>query len=107
LLYYHWWPKKNTTEWIQYDFPSATSVSQASVYWFDDSPWGGCRLPKSWRILYKSGNKWIPVKVNGAYTTVKDKSNDVKFKPVKTTAVRLEVTMPEEFSSGLYEWSVK
>jgi len=107
LLYYHWWPKKNTTEWIQYDFPSATSVSQASVYWFDDSPWGGCRLPKSWRILYKSGNKWMPVKVNGAYTTVKDKSNDVKFKPVKTTAVRLEVTMPEEFSSGLYEWSVK
>lgn len=107
LLYYHWWPKKNTTEWIQYDFPSATSVSQASVYWFDDSPWGGCRLPKSWRILYKSGNKWIPVKVNGGYPTAKDISNVVKFKAVKTTAVRLEVTMPEEFSSGLYEWSVK
>ena len=107
LLYYHWWPKKNTTEWIQYDFPSATSVSQASVYWFDDSPWGGCRLPKSWRILYKSGNKWIPVSVNGGYPTAKDISNVVKFKPVKTTAVRLEVTLPEEFSSGLYEWSVK
>lgn len=107
LLYYHWWPKKNTTEWIQYDFPSGTSVSQASVYWFDDSPWGGCRLPKSWRILYKSGNKWLPVKVNGGYPTAKDISNVVKFKPVKTTAVRLEVTMPEEFSSGLYEWSVK
>jgi len=105
--YYNWWPKTNSTEWIQYDFKKKTTVSEASVYWFDDEPWGGCRIPESWRILYKSGNKWLPVKVSGQYSVSRDKNDAVKFKAVSTTALRLEVMLPEKFSSGLYEWDVK
>ena len=107
IPYYHWWPKTNSTEWIQYDFTAKTKVSEASVFWFDDGPWGGCRVPQSWRILYKSGSKWVPVKVVGNYPVSKDKPDMVKFKPVKTSALRLEVTLPAEFSSGIYEWSAK
>ncbi len=107
ILNYNCWPKNNSTEWIQYDFEKSTSLSEASVYWFDDGPWGGCRVPKSWRILYKSGNSWKPVKLQGEYTIVKDALNLVKFKTINTKAVRLEFTMPADFSTGLYEWSVK
>ncbi|MCK7530665.1 MAG: hypothetical protein MZV63_06270 [Marinilabiliales bacterium] len=28
--YFHWWPKKGTTEWVQYDFPDPATVSEAS-----------------------------------------------------------------------------
>ena len=45
--YYHWWPKQGTTEWISYEFPSEATVSSATVYWYDDAPWGGCRIPQS------------------------------------------------------------
>ena len=50
LPYYHWWPKQGTTEWITYEFPAEATVSSSTVYWFDDAPWGGCRVPKSWKI---------------------------------------------------------
>jgi len=106
VLYFHWWPKKNATEWIQYDFKEPTTVSEASVYWFDDGPFGGCRVPKSWRILYKSGNKWIPVKVSGDYPNTKDTLNSIKFKTIKAKALRLEITMSADFSAGIYEWMV-
>ena len=53
--YMHWWPKKGTTEWIEYAFDAPVRVSEASVYWFDDTGGGGCRVPASWRVLYKSG----------------------------------------------------
>ena len=107
VLYFHWWPKKDTTEFIQYDFQEKSKVSECTVYWFDDGPWGGCRIPESWRILYKSGNKWIPVKTIGEYITTKDKPDTVKFKTVMTKALKLEVTLQKEFSSGIYEWIVK
>jgi hypothetical protein len=107
VLYFHWWPKKDTTVWIQYDFTEKTKVSECSVYWFDDGPFGGCRVPVSWRILCKSGGKWIPVKAQGHYPVNKDKLDVVKFKPVTTSALRLEVTLPADYSSGIYEWVVK
>ena len=106
--YYHWWPKKAATEWLQYDLPERSTVSQASVYWFDDGPWGGCRVPKSWRILYQqNGGEWMPVEALDAYTTRKGSKNTVHFKPVAADALRLEVTLPDDNSAGVFEWSVE
>jgi len=105
--YFHWWPKTDTTEWIQYDFAEETRVSACSVYWFDDGPGGGCRIPASWKILYKSGNRWIPVNVTGGYPVNKDKLDTAAFQAVVTTALRLEVTLQKDFASGVYEWIVK
>jgi hypothetical protein len=104
VLYHHWWPLKDTMVWIQYDFSEPATISGASVYWFDDGPDGGCRIPKSWQILYRSGNKWLPVATYGKYPVMKDTLNTIRFKSVNTTAVRLEVTLQEEFSTGVYEW---
>lgn len=104
ILYYHWWPKKDNTEWLQYDFENSQEVREADVYWFDDGPFGGTRIPTSWRILYLENGEWKPVKNNTAYEIDKDKFCKVKFDPVKTTAVRLEVTLPKEHASGVMEW---
>ncbi|AXY75975.1 glycoside hydrolase family 127 protein [Paraflavitalea soli] len=105
--YLHWWPKKNTLEWVQYDFDQEYTVSQSQVYWFDDGPWGGCRIPASWKIYYKKGDEWVPVQPIGNYETAKDKYNLVKFEPIKTTALKLEVQLPAEHATGIHEWIVK
>ncbi|MEI6949031.1 beta-L-arabinofuranosidase domain-containing protein [Paraflavisolibacter sp. H34] len=105
--YQHWWPKSNTKEWMQYDFAREQTVSQAQVYWYDDAPFGGCRLPSSWRILYKKDGAWVPVTPTTSYEIAKDKFNSVSFEPVKTTALRLEVQLPEKHSAGVHEWVVK
>lgn len=106
--YTHWWPAKNTTEWLSYDFKQAETVSTSTVYWFDDSPWGGCRVPKSWKLYYKTeSGEWAEVKNPTEYGTGKGMANIVNFDPVKTTAMKLEIVQPEEFSCGVFEWSVK
>jgi len=45
--YMHWWPKKGTSEWIEYAFEAPVRVAESSVYWFDDTGGGGCRVPAS------------------------------------------------------------
>ena len=106
--YTHWWPKQGTTEWIVYTLPEPTEVKSSTVYWFDDAPWGGCRVPKSWCIYYMNDNgEWEKVNNPDYYNVDKGIANTVNFDPIRTTAVKLEVQQPDEYSSGLFEWEVK
>ena len=106
--YTHWWPKNGTTEWLGYEFPEVTTVQSATVYWYDDGPWGGCRVPQSWRILYQDAQgNWNPVSGANQYPTDKGTACIVNFIPVKTKALRLEVVLPTDNSAGLFEWIVK
>lgn len=105
--YLHWWPSKNSSEYIQYDFNSAQTVSESKVYWYDDEPWGGCRIPASYKLLYKKGDQWLPVKNTIPYQISKDKFNTLSFEPVTTTALRMEIQLPADNSSGVHEWAVK
>lgn len=106
--YTHWWPKKDCTEWLSYEFPEEATVQSATVYWYDDGPWGGCRVPQSWRILYQDAQgDWIPVGGADGYPTEKGSACTVNFNPVKTKALRLEVTLPADNATGLFEWSVR
>lgn len=108
IPYYHWWPKEGTTEWIVYEFPEKTEVSSSTVYWYDDAPWGGCRLPRSWKIYYKNeAGEWTTVPEADAYPISKGNPNTVHFAPVKTSAVKLEVVLPEKNAAGLYEWEIQ
>ena len=108
IPYYHWWPKEGTTEWIVYEFPEKTEVSSSTVYWYDDAPWGGCRLPRSWKIYYKNeAGEWTTVPDADAYPISKGNPNTVHFAPVKTSAVKLEVVLPEKNAAGLYEWEIQ
>jgi hypothetical protein len=107
IPFLHWWPRKGTTEWVQYEFKGDETVRSSSVYWFDDTGIGECRLPKSWRVLYRSGKNWIPVENPGPYIVEKNRYCTVAFKPVKTTALRIEVQLIPDFSAGMYEWKVE
>jgi len=106
--FYSLWPKNNTTEWVEYEFEKAETVSSANVYWFDDGPWGGCRIPLSWKIQYKdaSGN-WSDVKTKEDYVSKKDILNTISFEPVTTQNVRLIFQLPERESCAIYEFEVK
>lgn len=106
-LYVHWWPKKNTEEYIEYTFDQEYTISESKVYWYDDSPFGGCRIPAKWELLYKQGNEWVPIQATTAYELSKDKYNTVQFAPVKTTGLRMKVKLPVNHATGVHEWIVK
>jgi hypothetical protein len=102
-----WWDHRGTTEWVQYDFPQTKKVSAMDVYWFDDTGVGQCRLPKSWRLLYRTAAEWKPVPGAKTFAPTKDQWNQLSFPPVETLALRLEVELQRGFSGGILEWRLK
>ena len=95
-------------EWIEMTFAKPSTVSDTEIYWFDDEAnKGGVRVPASWTLLYKDGEQWRPVEAATPYGVQKDAWNRLTFKPVTTTALRLELVMQPTFSAGLQEWKVK
>lgn len=104
-----WWPRKGSTEWVAYDFEAPRKVSKASVYWFDDrGGGGGCRVPASWRLLYKdTGGQWQPVKASGNFGVEMNRFNSVEFDPVQTAGLRLEAKLQPDYSGGILEWKVE
>lgn len=95
-------------QWVRQNVDPPRSVSSCEVYWFDETPVGGpCRVPKSWRVLYHDGEEWKEVKNATAYGVEVDKFNVVKFDPVRTDALRLEVQLQPKQNGGIYEWRIK
>lgn len=108
MPYYHWWPAQATTEWMVYEFPEAAKIQSSTVYWFDDAPWGGCRVPKYWKVYYMDeAGEWQEVTGADNYGVEKGCANTVNFDPVTTKAVKLEVRQPDDNSAGLFEWEVR
>lgn len=108
MPYYHWWPKKNTTEWIVYDFKGEQTVSSSTVYWSTTAVGWLPGYRKHGRYIYKNeAGAWVPVKNTADYPIQKDAPCTVEFEPVKTAAVKLEVQLPEDNAAGIFEWEVK
>lgn len=105
--YLHWWPKKGTTEWVSYEFPVPVKVSEVAVYWFDDTGEGECRVPESWKLYYLKDGQWIEAKTTDKYGEEKDKYNVVRFSPVLTKGLKVELKLQKDFSAGIQEWKVK
>jgi hypothetical protein len=101
-----WWDHRGTSEWVERDFEKPRAVSAVEVYWFDDTGAGSCRVPESWRVLYKAGEAWKPVEDGSGFTTKLDTYNRATFKPVTTTGLRIEVQLKPDFSGGILEWKV-
>ncbi len=112
---FDWWPlgtgsgptSNVTNGWIEYAFEKPALVSESQLYWFDDAPRGGVRVPASWRILYRDGAAWKPVENSGSWPPEKDRYNKVNFKPVTTNALRLEVNFQPGYSTGVQRWRVR
>jgi hypothetical protein len=102
-----WWPHKGSQEWVQYDFGKTMKLSSVAVYWFDDTGAGECRVPASWKVLYREGEQWKEVANARIEPVPKNKYNKASFDSVETTALRLEVRLQPNFSGGILEWQVK
>ncbi|WP_236062342.1 RICIN domain-containing protein [Actinacidiphila acididurans] len=100
-----WWDHTGTGEWAQLTYPSPVTVSSASVYWYDDTGHGQCRVPASWHVEYLSGGTWTPVGGAGGYGTATDRFNTVSFTPVTTTALRVVVQLKSGYSGGILQWT--
>jgi len=101
------WSHKGTEEWVQYDFKRKTPLAYLHVYWFDDGPNGGCRIPKSWKALYFNNGKWKEVRKHGEYPLSKDEFNTIEIAPIETTAIRLIIQLQDGYSGGILEWKVE
>ena len=107
VSYYNWWPEKDKVEWVEYDFEKTETISKTKVYWYDDGPDGGCRIPDTWEILYLNENIWTPISSKMKYKVTKDGWDSIDFKPVKASAIKLKVKLNKDYSSGIYEWIVE
>lgn len=98
------WNHLGTAEWLQWTFDKPEEVSSVSLYWFDDTGSGRCRVPQSWRLLYLDGPEWKPVATAGEFGTAESRANVVKFRPVKTRALKIELQLQEGVSAGVLQW---
>ncbi len=105
---FDFWPHKGGTEWLSYEFSKTERVNGVTVSWFSDEGQGECRLPKAWRLLYQNeAGEWLPVSGASAYVIRKSEPVKIAFPPVAARALKLELDLAENFSAGLYEWSVE
>ncbi len=105
--YFDWYPARGNKETVDYTFAAQAKVSECGLYWFDDTGQGSVRVPASWRILYKDADEWKPVETVDQFAAAKDKFNIVKFTPVTTTALRVELQSQPNVSVGVQKWTVK
>jgi len=102
------WPHLGTQEWLVYHFPEAEEVSFASVYWFDDTGHGHCRIPESWSIEYREAENAPWKKLEGTYPVAGNKFCEFNFpQKVRAKELRLNVKLQKEWSGGILEWIVK
>ena len=98
--YFDWWPKRGTSEWVEYAFEKPSSISRIDVYWFDDTGRGQVRVPASWRVLYRDGETWKPLDTSDEYGTARDRFNTILFAPGHDhrSASRTD------FAAGVFVW---
>lgn len=105
--YFDWWPRRGTDEWVEYAFDKPSLVSEVDIYWFDDTGRGQVRVPAAWRLLFRDGDAWKPVETSDAFGVENDRYNKVRFTPVMTSGLRVEVKAQPQWSVGIQEWKVK
>jgi DUF1680 family protein len=107
--YFYWWLKKGTEETVDYEFKEPVTLSETSVYWLNmDHYDGNYRVPENWQLLYQDKNKkWKPVETSDAFGVKLDIYNTVRFKPVKTSGLRIKAKLQKDTSGGILEWKVK
>ncbi len=106
---------ENAGPWVQYEWSEPVSIDHVEVYWAIDRPrpkalpgsaWPAMVVPQSYRILYWNGSDFVPVINPSGLGLAVDTFNLTKFEPVKTTRLRLEVSIEPRKPAGILEWRV-
>jgi len=104
-----WWSHQGTSEWVQYDLPAPVTINRSDILWFEDaSQGGGCDYPSTFNHQYWNGSSWQPLVLQHDYMNMIDLYGGhftiVRFQPVTTSKVRLNVTLRPGKSAGILEW---
>jgi hypothetical protein len=103
-----WWDHLGTSEWAQLAYATPINTGAVSVYWFDDTGSGQCRVPQSWQLQYlNAAGQWTAVSGASAYGTALNTFNRVTFNAVTTSALRVVVQLKAGVSGGILEWRVE
>jgi hypothetical protein len=103
-----WWDHVGTSEWAQLSYATPINTGAVSLYWFDDTGAGQCRVPQSWQLQYlNAAGQWTAVSGASAYGTALNTFNRVTFNSVTTGALRVLVQLKAGFSGGVLEWKVE
>ena len=98
------WPHKGTEEWVEVILPGEEPVRGVDVYWFDDEPVGGCRVPAEWKVQTQLGEMTGWQDAAAGCPIVKGNWSSVTFaKPMPAVAVRLQIKLKPGFSAGICE----
>ncbi|MDO5582331.1 MAG: glycoside hydrolase family 127 protein [Planctomycetia bacterium] len=102
------WDHKGTHEWFQYEFYQPAKISESTVYWFDDTGKGNCRVPQSWKIIYqeKEGSPWKEVQTKDRYSVERNKEIRVRFDPIEAIRIRLDIQLQPKYSGGILKWNL-
>ncbi|AWS43949.1 glycoside hydrolase family 43 protein [Streptosporangium sp. 'caverna'] len=90
------------TEWIEYQWPTARSISKVATYWFDDNQ--GIDLPASCQVQYWNGSAYVNVPGQSGCGVGANTYNITTFTPVSTTRLRMNITSRTGYSTGVLEW---
>ncbi|WP_188190109.1 glycoside hydrolase family 43 protein [Nonomuraea sp. SYSU D8015] len=90
------------TEWLEYRWPTAQTISRSEVYWFDDDL--GIDLPASCQLQYWNGSAYVNVPGSSGCGVAANTFNTTTFTPVSTTRLRLNITSKSTHSTGVLEW---
>jgi len=98
------WPEPSGgPQWIELMYSARRRIQGLEVYWVED---GTVRLPATWRVLYWDGDGFKPVRGASGYEVRRDAFSRVRFDPVQTTRLRLELQFQERSTAGILEWRV-
>ncbi|MEH3100850.1 glycoside hydrolase family 127 protein [Sphingomonas adhaesiva] len=100
---YGTWPRTDPQA-VEYAWDRPVTIGAADVYWWSDGR--GIAAPRSARLLYWDGARFMPVKGANRLGTSVDRFNRVGFRPVTTQRLRLEFEGDGGRSAGLLQWRV-
>ena len=98
------WGSPNASDWYEVDFRQQRTVDEARLYFRDDRAGNRYRAPSSYAVQYWNGSAWVNAAAQTRTpTTPKANYNRVRFTPVSTQRLRVQVTHASGFKTGLTE----
>ncbi len=101
------WPPARggeTEQWLEWRLGKTAALSSIGVFWYENEQAAvPCRLPAQWRVAYRAGTAWRDVAVNedSAGETEPDRCNVVRFREVRTDAVRVYAKLARGAAAGV------
>lgn len=104
-----WWSHLGSNEWFEYSFAKPRKLTSTTVYWFDDTGSGRCRVPASWHVTYQEPNskEWKQVVTKDEYSCDRDRDITINFDEINAAKIRINVKLQDNVSGGILRWVVK